>query len=140
MNTSLTLKQRRNAIRQRMQSIRSDLPQSMVEAREGVSNLTDWKFYVRSYPHIVLPIVAAAAFSLVPSAKRTQAPQLAFLGSEQGVSRVRFVEDDLPKKSIAAGVVSSLLALALRSGSSIAMRQLSSMFHRQLNQNAEALK
>jgi hypothetical protein len=129
MMTVSATKQRTSEIRQRMQAIRSDLPQGMVQAREDVSNLTDWKFYVRSYPQLVLPLVAAAAFSLVPTKKKEAATQVAFLDSDKGVRRVRFVEDTVPKKSIAAGVVSSLLTLALRSGSSVAVRHLSSLIH-----------
>jgi len=134
MTTVSATKQRTTEIRQRMQAIRSDLPGSMEEAREDVSNLTDWKFYVRSYPHLILPIVAAAAFSIVPRAKKSAASQVAFLDGDKGVRRVRFVEDTVPKKSIAARVVSSLLTLALRSGSSMAVRHLSQMLHGPRNQ------
>ena len=134
MTTVSATKQRTTEIRQRMQAIRSDLPSSMEEAREDVQNLTDWKYYVRSYPHLILPIVAAAAFSMVPQSKMPAASQVAFLDGDQGVRRVRFVEDAVPKKSIAAGVVSSLLTLALRSGSSMAVRLLSQMLHGPRNQ------
>ncbi len=129
MVTVPAIQQRTTEIRQQMQAIRSDLPRGMDEAREDVSNLTDWKFYVRSYPHLVLPAVAAVAFSLVPSAKKGAATQVAFLDSDEGVRRVRFVEDQVPKKSIVAGIASSLLTLALRSGSSMAVRHLSGMLH-----------
>jgi hypothetical protein len=129
MSTIAAAKQQSDEIKQRMQAIRSDLPTSMDEAREDVSNLTDWKFYVRSYPHVVLPIVAAAAFSIVPQAKRPAAASVAFLDSDEGIRRVRFVEDTVPKESMVAGVVSSLLTMALRSGSSMAVRHLASMIH-----------
>jgi hypothetical protein len=129
MSTIAAAKQQSKEIKQRMQAIRSDLPISMDEAREDVSNLTDWKFYVRSYPHVILPIVAATAFSMVPHTKKPAAASVAFLDSNEGVRRVRFVEDTVPKKSIVAGVVSSLLTMALRSGSSMAVRHLSSMIH-----------
>ncbi len=129
MTTVSATKQRTIEIRQRMQAIRSDLPSSMEEAREDVSNMTDWKYYVRSYPHVVLPVVAAAAFKLVPRAKGSAASQVAFIEGDEGVRRVRFVEDTIPKKSVAAGVVSSLLTLALRSGSSMAVRHISQMLH-----------
>ena len=132
MSTMVTvpaIKQRTTEIRQRMQAIRSDLPEGMDEAREDVSNLTDWKFYVRSYPLLVLPAVAVAAFGLVPYAKKPAETQVAFLDSDEGVRRVRLVEDQVPKKSIVTGVASSLLTLALRSVSSMAVRHLSGMIH-----------
>jgi hypothetical protein len=134
MSTDSVTKQRTDDIRQRMQAIRNDLPSSMDEAREEVSNLTDWKFYVRTYPHLILPVVAAAAFSIVPQAKKPAATRVAFLDSDEGIHRVRFVEDTVPKKSIVAGVVSSLLTMALRSGSSMAVRHLSAMIHGPQNQ------
>ncbi len=122
-------KQHIHEIRKRMQAIRSDLPSGMEEAREDASNLTDWKFYVRTYPHVLLPAVAFATFSMVPPKKKTAASKYAFLDSDEGVHRVRLVEDEVPKKSIVSGVVGSLFALALRSGSTIAVRQLSQMLH-----------
>ncbi len=134
MTNVLETKQRSTQIRQRMQAIRNELPSSMEAARENVSNLTDWKYYVRSYPHLILPAVAAAAFVLVPQAKKPAASQVAFLDGDQGIRRVRLVEDTVPKKSITAGIVSSLLTLALRSGSAMAARHLSQMLHGPRNQ------
>lgn len=129
MTTIPAAKQQTAEIRQRMQAIRCDLPTGMEEAREDVSNLTDWKYYVRSYPEIMLPVVAAAAYSLVPQARKPAASQVAFLDGDKGIRRVQLVEESVPKKSIISGVVSSLLTLALRSGSTIAARQLSQMLH-----------
>ena len=134
MATVSATKQRTIDIRQRMQAIRSDLPTSMDEARADVSNLTDWRYYVCSYPQLILPIVAAAAYSIVPQSKKSATSQVAFLDGSEGVRRVRLIEDTIPKKSIVAGVVSSLLTLAVRSGSSIAIRQLSQMLHGPRNQ------
>lgn len=127
MTTVPATKQRTTEIRQRMQAIRSDLPSSVNVARENVSNLTDWKYYVRTYPHLVLPVVAAAAYSMIPAAKRPPSNHVAFLDSDEGIRRVKLVEDTVPEKSIVSGVVSSLLTLALRSGSTFATRQLSQM-------------
>ncbi len=134
MTTVSATKQRTAEIRQRMRAIRSDLPLGMEEAREDVSKLTDWKHYVRSYPQFVLPAVAAVAFSVVPSAKKTPTGQVAYLDDEKGIHRVRLVEDTVPKKSIVAGLVSSMLAMALRSGSTMAARHLSQMLHGPRNQ------
>ncbi len=129
MTTISASKQRTLEIRQRMQAIRSDLPVGMEEARENVSNLTDWKHYVRSYPGVVLPVVAVAAYSLIPKPKPDAVSQVAFLDGDKGIRRVRLVEDTVPKKSFISGVVSSLLTLALRQGSTLAVRQLSHVLH-----------
>jgi hypothetical protein len=122
MNHSGT-KQQTDSIRSRMMAIRQDLPSGIEETREEVSNLTDWKYYVRSYPELVLPAVAIAAYSLVPQARATPSSQIAFLDSDKGVQRVKIVEQQ-PQKSFIAGIATSLLSIALRQGSALAIRQL----------------
>tara|TARA_R110002049_G_scaffold305056_1_gene501028 strand:+ start:76351 stop:76722 length:372 start_codon:yes stop_codon:yes gene_type:complete len=112
-----------------MQTIRSDLPIQMDNAREKVNNLTDWKYYVRSYPAIVVPVVAALAYALVPTRKSEPSDQVAYLDREDGIQRVRLVQDQIPKKSIVSGLVSAALTLALRSGSTLATRRISQMLH-----------
>lgn len=129
MTSASALKQRTAEIRQRMQAIRSDLPISMEEARDDVSKLTDWKYYVRQYPQWVLPAVAVTAYSLVPYVKKTASSQVAYLDNDQGIRRVRLVDDSVPRKTFAASLFSSLLALAFRSGSSMAVRHFSQMLH-----------
>lgn len=136
MATAQSANNRTLEIRQRMQAIRTELPSGMEEARESASNLTDWKHYVRSYPEVVLPIVAAAAFSLVPPSRKAAASKVAYVDGEEGIRKVRLVSEDIPKKSIISGVVSSLLALALRHGSSLAAQQLSQMLY--VNRNDAA--
>jgi hypothetical protein len=121
--TTESLSQRAEAIRQRMQAIRRDLPSGVEQTREEVSNLTDWKYYVRNYPHLILPLVTISAYSLVPQI-RSQSSQVAVLESDKGVQRVRLVDDSTPKKSFLAGLASAALALAVRQGSAIAARQL----------------
>jgi hypothetical protein len=117
-----------------MQTIRSDLPGSVEDACENVNNLLDWKYYVWSYPQFILPIIAATAYVIVPRSRRAEASPFAFLDSDAGVRRVRLVDDTVPNRSIVAGVVSSLLTFALRSGSSMAIRHLSEMLHGPRNQ------
>ena len=134
MITVSATKQRTTEIRHRMQAIRSDLPSGMDEARENVNNLLDWKYYVCTYPQFILPIIAAAAFGIVPQSIKAKDSQFAFLDSDAGARRVRLVDDSVPQKSFVTGVVSSLLTFALRSGSSMAFRHFSQMLHSPRNQ------
>lgn len=124
MITPTSTEQRTAEIRQRMQAIRCALPSGMEQARENFSNFTDWKHYVRSYPAIVLPLVAIAAYSLVPRVREAPGARVAFMDSDQGVRRVRVIEEPEVKKSFMAGIAGSLLTLALRQGSTLAVSQL----------------
>ena len=124
MVTSVSTQQRTAEIRQRMQAIRCALPSGLEEAREDISNLTDWKHYVRSYPAFVLPTVAVAAYSLVPRFREVPAARVAFLDSDQGMRRVKVIEEPEVKRSFIAGMAGSLLTLALRHGSTLAVKQI----------------
>lgn len=124
MVTPVSNQHRTTEIRQRMQAIRCSLPSGVEEAREDISNLTDWKHYVRAYPAIVLPTVVVAAYSLVPRFRESPSARVAFLDSDQGVRRVKVIEEPEVKKSFIAGIAGSLLTLALRQGSTLAVKQL----------------
>ncbi|MGV3486206.1 MAG: hypothetical protein ACO1RT_17440 [Planctomycetaceae bacterium] len=118
-------------IRQRMQQIRLSLPAHLVEVkqevRRDVRTLTDWKFYVRQYPAVVLPVVALATYTLVPkkappvveATNRTLADMMPF------VSRKK--EQEVAKKSWLAGVASVVAGLALKSATSYATGRASSI-------------
>lgn len=124
MITPVSTQQRTTDIRQRMQAIRCSLPGGVEEARADISNLTDWKHYVRTYPAIVLPTVAVAAYGLVPRSRVRPHARVAFLDSDQGVRRVKVIEEPEVKRSFIAGIAGSLLTLALRQGSTLAGKQL----------------
>ncbi|WP_153556419.1 hypothetical protein [Roseimaritima sediminicola] len=126
MSTTATKKQS-EAIRQRMQEIRNELPYSVDEARNEVRNLTDWKHYVRKHPAIVLPAVAAAAYVLVPKSKSSSDGTYR-LNNDSGPDRTVRLETAAPKKrSMMTGVVSALMTVALRSATNMASQRLSQM-------------
>lgn len=130
MSTTATKKQS-EAIRQRMQQIRNELPYDVDDARAQVQNLTDWKHYVRKHPAIVLPVVAAAAFLLVPKSQRE--PKLDYsVSNRRGADRTIRLETASPeKRSLMTGVVSALMTVALRSATSIATQRLSQVMKNQ---------
>lgn len=106
-------------IRQRMQQIRLNLPSHFEEirrdVRRDVQNLSDWKFYVRQYPAVVLPLVALTTFVLVP--KKAAPPKQP---SSQSLSNMlpwnrQKREQEVATRSWLAGVVSVVAGLALKS-------------------------
>ncbi|NND96119.1 MAG: hypothetical protein HKN47_02180 [Pirellulaceae bacterium] len=115
MKTLATRKQS-EAIRDQMRSVRSELPYAMDDARDELKQLADWKYYVRKLPMTSILATAAAAYMAVPSS-HTRRP----------VNRSE-EESSVPEKSFLAGLTGSLVAMALRTGTSMAMRHASGMF------------
>ncbi|QEG40759.1 hypothetical protein [Roseimaritima ulvae] len=130
MSTTATKKQSA-AIRERMQQIRNELPYDVDDARTQVQNLTDWKHYVRKHPGIVLPVVAAAAFLIVPKS-RPEPKQEYSVSNRRGADRTIRLESASPeKRSLMTGVVSALMTVALRSATSVATQRLSHLMRNQ---------
>ena len=113
-----------------MEQIRVNLPVHLVEVtqdvKRDVQNLTDWKFYVRQYPAIVLPAIALASFALVPKkvppvveTRKSFADMMPFISRKK--------EKEVAKKSWLAGVASVVAGLALKSATSYATGRASSL-------------
>lgn len=103
-------------LRLRMQAIRNELPGDVQQVRTEVNNLTDWKYYVRSYPEYVLPAVALATFALVPKSHAS--------GSHRSHHRNDSLSDheqeeqheqEVQQSSMLAGLTSAAATLATRS-------------------------
>jgi|GEM_PF-2372702 len=118
----------------RMQQIRISLPASVKAAKNEVSNLSDWKFYVKSYPLFVLPTVAGLAYWLVP---RKPSPVPAVEGKLHVANQKDAVGDPAVKKSYLAGVGSVVAGLAFRALSSYVTNKITSSFHHERYPNTD---
>ena len=123
MSTTATRKQS-EAIREQMRGIRCELPYAMDDARHELKQLGDWKYYVRKMPLTSVAIAATAAYVAVP--KSRQAGRV----SDGGV----VTDDPGTEKSFVAGLVGSLAAMALRTATTSALRQASSLVFNQPQQ------
>lgn len=111
-------------IRERMQQIRLNLPTHFGEVRRDVQNLTDWKFYVRQHPAIVLSLVALTTFALVPKKAKPLSESSNSLATMLPWNRQQR-EQEVAKKSWLAGVLSVVAGLALKSATSYATGRMS---------------
>jgi hypothetical protein len=126
MSTIATRKQS-EAIRKQMRGIRCELPYAMDDARNDLKQLGDWKFYVRKMPLTTVAAVATAAFVAVPRPR-----------SVAHLTNGQFVTDEPEAgKTFVAGLVGSLAAMALRTATTMAVRQASCVFLNQAQQRSK---
>ncbi|WP_404305405.1 hypothetical protein [Neorhodopirellula lusitana] len=121
MTTTLATRKQSEAIRDRMQAIRNELPYDADAARARVQELTDWKYHMRKHPWPLLAAAAVAGYLLVPSKQPVRVTHDSDRPSSQPPA-------DAPKKSMLGGVVGALATLAIKQGTTIATRKLSDAF------------
>lgn len=132
-------------LRQRMQSIRHELPGDVQQARTQVHNLIDWKYYVRTYPQFVLPTVALAAYALVPQSGRSASPPNRVAGlktktTEQGPEKKQNVPDEQTQQaSLISGLAGAALTIATRSLVSMATKYGTDYLSRQFATHGASL-
>lgn len=117
MTRTLATRKQSEAIRQRMQAIRCELPYDADAARARIQELTDWKYHMRRHPLPILGVAALVGYLLVP-AKRQEQVVIHRESHDVGAPPV-------PKKSLLGGIVGALSALAIKQGTTIATRHLS---------------
>ncbi len=110
-------------IRERMREIRIRLPQQVLSAKQDVKQLSDWKFYVRSYPAILLPLVSLAAFALIPKGKKLNAANRSSMTDNSSTKHAK--TEQVAQRSFIAGVGSAVAGIALRSATSFALSHAS---------------
>ena len=118
MATTLATRKQSEAIRQRMQLIRTEMPSDADSARARVKELTDWKYHVRNHPLPVLAAAAVVGYLLVPSKSN---PSVIVRSESQG----EHPEPAPAKKGMLGGLLGSLATLAIKQGITLATRQMS---------------
>ncbi|QDV69478.1 hypothetical protein Poly24_31940 [Rosistilla carotiformis] len=114
MANTLATRKQSEAIRHQMQVIRTALPRDVDAARSQAQDLVDWRYHMRKNPWPLLAAASLVGYLVVPakSVGRT------FSSAEPRQAEV-------PKKSLMGGIAGGLITLAIRSGVSMATRQLS---------------
>jgi len=105
------------AIRDQMQAIRTDLPYAMDEARHEMKRFSDWKYYVRKLPLTSVSCTALLAYRLVPR-KKYAPPKPHPEGNAE------------PEVTFWSSLFGAATAMAVRTGTSLALRAVSSGFNR----------
>ncbi|OYP28889.1 hypothetical protein [Rhodopirellula sp. MGV] len=122
MATTLATDKQAQAIKQRMQQIRTNLPYEVDQARDQVKELSDWKYHFRRHPAALLSAAAVVGYLLVPS----KSPSPKHFVIERRVPTDR--ESIEPtKKSLIGGLVGVVATIAVRQAVSIAAGHVSSV-------------
>ena len=115
------------AIRQRMEEVRCDLDEDVQEIVEGARVMSEWRYYVRTYPWACLGAALAVGYVIVP--RRPFGMQAdAQTPAELNQSRMRAVSD-LPAKGTARGILLAFVGnLVMRGVSSYVGQQAGKLF------------
>ncbi|TWU01709.1 hypothetical protein [Neorhodopirellula pilleata] len=122
MTNTLATRKQSEAIRARMQQIRSDLPYDVDMARQQVRQMTDWKYQFRQHPVAVMATVAIAGYLLVPQSRKRSEVIVRNVGGNSTT------EAKAAKRGLLSGLVAAAATMALRSGTSLFAQHLSQSF------------
>jgi len=123
---TLATREQSAAIRGRMESIRSNLPYDMDDARDELKQLADWRYYVSKLPLASLAAGAVVGYLLVPSKSTSQRKATA--------ANKEAVEEEAAESSFVGGLLGSVAAMALRTATTLAVRQVSNTLFNQSQQ------
>jgi len=113
-------------IQRQMRDVRSELREDVQEIVDNARIMTDWQYYVRSYPWLCLGAAAAAGYLLVPSRVQVFKPDpqtLAELVRQQQVA-VKAEVQPQPPAGLIGGLVNMAAGVALQGAMAIASQQL----------------
>lgn len=130
MTKTLATRKQSEAIRAKMQEIRSDLPYDVDMARQQVRQMTDWKYQFRKHPLAIMTTVAIAGYLLVPQSRKQ--PEVIIRNSD-GKSAT---EAKAAKRGLLSGLVAAAATMALKSGTSMLTQHLSQSFMQSVSQHS----
>src|SRR5688500_1134350 len=116
------------AIRTQMRQVRRELGEDVEGLVDNAQVLTDWRYYVRTYPWLCVGAAAAVGFLIVPSRPQVVRPDPALMAELARARKVVVTPNaDPPTKSNSlAGSLGSLIGNALlHAGLTLVKQQLS---------------
>lgn len=109
-----------------MRDVRSELREDVQEIVENARVMTDWQYYVRSYPWLCLGAAAAVGYLIVPSRVQVYRPDPQMLAElvRQHQVAVKTEVKPQPSGGLLGGLVNIAAGAALQGASAIASQQL----------------
>jgi hypothetical protein len=98
------------AIRRRMAELRRELTGDVREVSRGARVMTDWTFYVRRFPWVVVGIAACAGYLLIPRKPQIISPNQDALAEMIRKKQLRL---DVDHKTEKPGMLQAILTMAL---------------------------
>ena len=122
--------QQADAIQQQMRQIRAELRADVQDFVAGAREMTDWTYYVRTYPWACLGAAAAIGFLIVPARTPSIQPDMKSLAelARQNQLVVK-VDDAKPKRGLLAMLAGMVANSLLQGGLAIATQQFDQMLH-----------
>lgn len=123
-----------DAIRQRMNEIRTELPYGVDAARDRVKQYSDWRFHFRRHPYAWMAAAAVAGFLIVPSRKRIEQFVVHAGTADRNSGPPEHAtgnELQPPAKSVLGGLVGALATMALKQGTNFALHRIGSLIEQQ---------
>ena len=116
-----------DAIRNQMRQVRRELGEDVDGLVDNAQVLTDWRYYVRTYPWLCVGAAAAIGFLIVPSRARIVRPDAETMAELARAHKVVLTTQDnpRPKTSVAASLGSLIGNALLHGGLAIVKQQLS---------------
>ena len=115
------------AIRTQMRQVRRELGEDVEGLVDNAQVLTDWRYYVRTYPWLCVGAAAAVGFLIVPSRAQVVRPDPALMAELAKARKIVVTPNaEPPTKSTLAGSLGSLIGNALlHAGLTLVKQQLS---------------
>jgi len=118
-----------------MRQVRCEMGEDVQEIVDGARILTDWHYYVETYPWVCLGAVAALGYFVIPTRIHYVRPDPATLAelAKQHKVVVQPTESSKPKQGLMAAAAALAVNAALQGGMAIARQGLSSYLNGQLH-------
>jgi hypothetical protein len=117
-------------IQDQMRHIRAELRADVQDFVAGAREMSDWTYYVRTYPWVCLGAAAAVGYLVVPTRPRVLKPDpqsLVELAKHNQV--VVKMEEPRPKKTLLATVLGMAANSLLHGGMALVSQQLDELLH-----------
>jgi hypothetical protein len=123
------------AIQAQMRSVRCEVGADVQGIVENARVLTDWHYYVRTYPWICIGAAAAVGYLVIPTRVHYVKPDPATLAelARQHKVVVQQTASSQPKPGMLAAVVGMATSALLQGGLGLAKQGLSTYLESQLN-------
>lgn len=125
MTHTLATRKQSEAIRRKMQEIRTDLPEDVDDVRQRVKQLSDWRYHMSQHSAVVLAAAFVAGYLIVPGKSR-QTPSAE---TNENSKSDESTQTTPTQNSIISGIAGAAGTMLLRQATSFAADQIAQRFN-----------
>jgi hypothetical protein len=118
-----------------MRQVRSEMGTDVQEIVDSARVLTDWQYYVRTYPWLCLGAAAALGYLVIPTRIHYVRPDPATVAelARQHKLVVQPTQDTKPKQGLVAAIAAAAVSALLQGGMGLARQGLNSYLSHQFD-------